>query len=646
MLSLNVLRRGSDESPVARVALRAGPLSLSYENGELRSIRLGKREVVRRVYVAVRDHNWGTILPTFTDAAIERGDDSFAVSFVATHREGSIDFSWRGTITGDAHGTIRFMMAGTANMTFLRNRIGFCVLHPPASCAGQPCIVEHDDGTQTVGTFPQTISPHQPFREMRAISHEVEPGVRAELRFAGDIFEMEDQRNWTDDSYKTYCTPLRLPYPVEVVSGTRIEQSVTLTFSGADALRADTKRDGSLAVTVGTEVMGTLPQLGLGVASHGQPLTEREVARLRSLNLAHLRVDLPLSETDWRERLLHATDEVVALGVALEIALFLSPIGAEEQLTALTEACLALSPPIVRWLVFDTDRTVTSGRTLALARQPLATIAPGAAIGGGTNAYFTQLNRDRPNPTTLDFVSYSINPQVHAFDDASLVETLACQATTVESARLFMGDRPISISPVTLRPRFNPDATAAADDTSADAMRDTVDPRQMSLFGAAWMVGSLAALASSGVTSATYYETSGARGVMETPTGSPWSAFSSIPGGVFPLYHVLADVREFAGGEVLRATTAAPLGAAVLALRLGERTRILVANLRPERQQIALDLSEKRVSVRLLDETNVERAMREPEEFHDGAGKSLMCQEGRLLLDLLPYAVARIDVGQ
>jgi len=50
--------------------------------------------------------------------------------------------------------------------------------------------------------------------------------------------------------------------------------------------------------------------------------------------------------------------------------------------------------------------------------------------------------------------------------------------------------------------------------------------------------------------------------------------------------------------------------------------------------------------VRLLDETNVERAMREPEEFHDGAGKSLMCQEGRLLLDLLPYAVARIDVGQ
>lgn len=29
--------------------------------------------------------------------------------------------------------------------------------------------------------------------------------------FEGDVFEMEDQRNWTDASYKTYCTPWGCP---------------------------------------------------------------------------------------------------------------------------------------------------------------------------------------------------------------------------------------------------------------------------------------------------------------------------------------------------------------------------------------------------------------------------------------------------
>ena len=48
---------------------------------------------------------------------------------------------------------------------------------------------------------------------MRAITHSVRPGVRAECRMEGDTFEMEDQRNWSDASYKTYVRPLALPWP-------------------------------------------------------------------------------------------------------------------------------------------------------------------------------------------------------------------------------------------------------------------------------------------------------------------------------------------------------------------------------------------------------------------------------------------------
>mgnify|MGYP006195238293 CR=1 FL=1 len=43
----------------------------------------------------------------------------------------------------------------------------------------------------------------------------------------GDVFEMEDQRNWTDASYKTYVRPLALPWPYTLEAGTELEQAVT-----------------------------------------------------------------------------------------------------------------------------------------------------------------------------------------------------------------------------------------------------------------------------------------------------------------------------------------------------------------------------------------------------------------------------------
>ncbi|MFN8514913.1 MAG: hypothetical protein U0841_20485 [Chloroflexia bacterium] len=129
---------------------------------------------------------------------------------------------------------------------------------------------------------------------MRAIAHEVEPGTWAEVRFAGDIFEMEDQRNWTDASYKTYCTPLRLPFPAPIAAGETVVQSVLITLTGGEKGEGGRESDTStpITVTIGDTPLGSLPRLGLGVASHGQPLSETEIARLRVLNLAHLRVDL------------------------------------------------------------------------------------------------------------------------------------------------------------------------------------------------------------------------------------------------------------------------------------------------------------------------------------------------------------------
>jgi hypothetical protein len=638
-----MLLHGSEQPAPEQMELRAGPLTLVFEPALafVRYVRLGDREILRGVYAAVRDRNWGTVPPRVSNLHLERTDDSFHATFDVECQAGEIDFSWRGTLAGEGDGTLTFRFEGTARSTFLRNRIGFCVLHPMRECAGQPCTVEEPDGSTVTGSFPDTIAPHQPFFNIQTLSHEVVPGVTADVRFAGDIFEMEDQRNWTDASYKTYCTPLAQPYPVEVTAGTRVEQSVTLRLQGTVPAPTSASAGSGIQIQVDDTAPLPLPHLGLGTSSDGQPLGEGEVERLRSLNLAFLRVDLDLAGTDWSARLAQATAEARSLNAELEVALF---VGETAPLEALAEQVSQLQPPVVRWLVFDPAESTTPPQRLAQVREHLAGIST-APIGGGANTYFVQLNRGRPAPEGLEFVSFSINPQVHAFDDASLVETLETQAETVRSAQQLYPGKPVVISPITLRARFNPDATGSEPTPAPGELPRPVDPRQASLFGAGWTLGSLKYLAESGVASFTYYETVGPRGVMEHLEGAPFpDRFPSLPGAVYPLFHVLADYGEFAGGTVLRTRSSHPLQVESLALQKDGHTAILLANMTGSPQQVRLSTPVTApLSMRLLDEANLEQALCHPAEFRAQAAASVTSAIGEISVDLPPYAYARLD---
>ena len=215
---------------MSSLILHAGPLTARYAAGSLRGISLDGREVIRHVLVALRDHNWKTIPRRLTRETVTKLDDRFRIELTAEHVSGEVDFVWEGLIEGHADGRIVWSMSGEARQPFRRNRIGFCVLHPIALCAGIPCLVEHPDGSKEHLRFPYRIAPHQPFVNMRAMSYEVRPGMMAELRFTGDVFETEDHRNWTDYSFKTYSTALHLPRPVTVAPGERIEQTVELAL--------------------------------------------------------------------------------------------------------------------------------------------------------------------------------------------------------------------------------------------------------------------------------------------------------------------------------------------------------------------------------------------------------------------------------
>jgi hypothetical protein len=623
-------------APNRRTPLSAGPLTLELDDGGLRYVRLGDREVLRRVYVAVRDGNWVTIPWTVTELQVSAGDDAFSVDLAAEHRQGPVHYRWTGTIRGDAHGTVRFEMDGEALTTFKRNRIGICVLHPIETCAGQPCRVRHDDGSVEDGAFPRLVAPHQPFLGVRALSYEIEPGVVAEVQFEGDVFETEDQRNWADHSFKSYSTPIDLPRPVEVKAGTRIKQAITLRLvPGALARQAPSQSRATEIDFAVIDEVAPLPALGTGLEARSEPLTARERARLASLNLQHLRAELVPSRDDFPAALAHAAASSVELGLPLELALWLTATP-QSELESFARALADVRPRLSAVLLLPLDRDSSPPEALRLAR----TLLPGVQIAGGSNVYFTELNRNRAPAAEADALFFPSCPTVHMMDDTTIAENLAPFPWIVETVRSFGGDRPLGLTPVLLRPPPSPPPRFGAEDLSA--LPRYVDVRQASLFAAGWAACHVGRVARAGFARATYFQTGGWRGLMYGEAGARLpAAFPSEPGAVYPLYHVFADIAELAGAQVLGTRSSVPIAVDGLALRREGRTRVLLANLTAEPRSVRLPAALAGGRLRRLEAGNLGLATRDPESFRQAPVQ----EEAPRILSLGPHELARIDVG-
>jgi len=622
------------------IPLRAGPMSMTFDvdNAMLRFIRVGKAEVLRGINAPVRNQFWGTLGTEVTNVRLDDGGDHFTLHFDVACRQRDIDFFWEGHIVGLAEGKVTFTFDGKARSTFLRNRLGFCVLHGP-SAAGQPWVIEDIDGNKTPGHFPEFISPHQPAKNIRAISHLVAPGVWADVRCEGDTFEMEDQRNWTDASFKTYCTPLELPYPVRVDKGTRILHQVEVSVRGEKlkdlAQDIQPSKNVVLKIADDSKTSHSLPGIGLQVSSQVATLTDTQRARLQALNLDHLRVDITPAEDPLGDVLSHAATQAKALGVTLHVGLHLGD-KPEEELTQLSTALETTRPPVSAWFVM-----AANPEKLRLARQHLSGHATDALIGVGEKNHFTDLNRNRPSDPNVQVASYGLNPQCHAHDDLTMIETLEIQGDTVRSARQFLGGRRLWISPITLKYQVVDQPPLPGE------LPSNVDARQSSLFAAGWTLGSIKYLSEAGVDGLTYYETVGWQGTMAPGRDLPLpAAFRSQPDEVFAVYHVLRDVGEFVGGQVREVRSSDAMSVVGLALVKEGRTRLLVANLTSRPQKLIVrGLAQGDLAIFRLEGENLASATHEPEAFCRRSGQRRTSTGNELELRLPRYGIRRIDQG-
>jgi D-apionolactonase len=639
------------EAPIAEMRpLRAGPVTVLLDGVDLRYLRIGGTEFVRRVYSAVRDVDWDTVPAVVSDVHIEESDGGFRVEFDARHARREVDFAWHGTIIGDPSGRVEYVFDGHAGVCFPFNRIGLCIHHPWRETKGAGFRARTPDGT-IEGVFPDLIGPqaiidgvyHALFPAYDRLEIDLADGGRLLLEFEGDLWETEDHRNWTDANFKTYSTPIGLGRPDPLDAGQALRQRLVITPIDVQAGEA---ASGAVRLTVGAPTGTAVPPIGLGQDRDHHLADARERELLAALAPAHLRVELRLGG-DWRGALAAAQETAIAAGAHLEASVHLVEEQAGE-LAAVADA-LGAGPAVDRILVINGDsRTATPAETtrptlVELVRDALAATLPAAVFAGGTEIYFTEINRSRPDMSSCDALCFSITPQIHAFTDTDVVENLDAQAENVRSARAIAGSKPVVVSPITLRRRVNFHAAGESPPTPAGELPDSVDPRQSSLLGAAWTAGSLKYLSEAGARSLTYYETTGWRGVVERASGPELpQRFRARPADAFPLYHPLADATAWRGATVLACESSSVLAVVALAVRTNEgAVRLLAANLTPDEQQVAIAPLEGDVLLRRLNESNAAVAAADPLDFRRNSEPATAA--GELAFTLAPYEVVRID---
>ena len=595
-------------------------------------------EIIRAVYFAVRDENWHTVPGVLSNLDVQRAPDSFKISYDCVHQERGIDFRWKAEVTGDADGTVVWKMEGRALTSFQKNRIGICVLHPLAESVGKPCEITHTDGTIEHCRFPFEVAPHQPFLDIAAMSFRVNPHLDAKLSFAGDVFETEDQRNWTDASFKTYSTPLSLPFPARFEEGTTVNQTLTLNLNGTlPAFEKQPLPDAEVTITLHPELRTRLPRMGFKFAGSSHLLSEAGVYRFKKLRCDHLSADLSPGVASSEAEFWNAADEAGRLDHPLEVAL--AADSDPKELRRVLKEIVDRKVEICSWLA---DVGMRLPARIAELKE-LEAIAP-VALGASGN--FAELNRNRPSMPPTAGVWFSLNPQVHATDDTTLIENLAAQPFVLASIRSWSGQAPITVSPVSLKPRVPGGVNGAIFPGGKDTLPEDVDQRQNSLLGAGWTLGTLKHMSEGGVASVTCYETAGWRGIMEAESGSLSTLrFLSIQGAVFPMYHVFADVAAYKYGEVIRSESSDPLRIECLALIRPMGLRVMVANLSASEVKVNLNLAgiAGRAEVLTIDESSVERYMIDPESRRHAIPQYFDAHEGSLRFNLKPYAIATID---
>ncbi|MCY0096735.1 hypothetical protein [Hoeflea ulvae] len=627
-----IFETGTTQPRPARQSVTAGHITAVIDAGALRQISFGPVELVRQIDFPVRDENWATLQPDVTSETLEDTPGGFRFERHFEVADGAL--SCRVIFEAHEDGTVTATGEATARRSFITNRTGFTVLHPLSGVTANPVTVTTPAGEQQRRTMPDAISPGQPIFDIAGLGFDIH-GVSLKIEFEDDVFEMEDQRNWSDASFKTYSRPLALPFPYEIEAGATVRQTIRLRISG-DAAAAATD-SGTPAIRLGPPMDEPVPELLLVAQADWLPSADetRLLAQGRFKSLV-LRTGPETADADIAAaaRALDATGGWLDLEIILDgdrpagpqldrvVSACLKAGIAPRHVTALPSAYLMSHQPTAPW---------PDGLTPSEACEAAQHAFPDARTGCGMLTNFTEFNRCPPDPGLAEFITHGNAATVHAADDWSVVQTLETLPDIFRSARAIGGEHGYRLGLTAIGMRSNPYGKAVS--PNPEQLRLTMatwDPRARALFGAAWAVAALARTEGFEVGAMALAAPVGPFGVLSRagPVARPW--YDDHPqASVYPIFHALSFIAE--GGLRYR-VFGVPEGVHVIAFATRTATRLLIANPSDTPRQVRLAETGRGAT---LDAESFEAAACDPAWFDNSSAplpsRSLILQPSAIL---------------
>ena len=196
----------------------AGDVAVDIAPEGLRHLTVRGREVAANLYAAVRARDWGTLPTVPVSAQLDSGRSSITLRRVETVGEclrSVLEVSWAepGILTA----TVSLTVLADAEI----NRWGFNVCLHAGDWAGaqvlgpgQPRLPRDVAPQRAEGGVLKGLFPPLPRLDLRRPD-----GAVVRIVSDGQLLEAEDQRNWTDPTFKIYSGSLGDPLPLAVRSG-------------------------------------------------------------------------------------------------------------------------------------------------------------------------------------------------------------------------------------------------------------------------------------------------------------------------------------------------------------------------------------------------------------------------------------------
>jgi len=519
--------------------------------------------VIDRLFAAVRDLDWSTFAADVVEVSAATEPSLVRVS---VDERGGTGFTSKTLIEIAANGMLTARVEVVAAIAMAVNRWGFNLCLGAGLYAGSR--VDACNVTETV--FPRSIAPQLSengvllgmFPPARRLVVARPDGLRLEVESVGQLLEVEDQRNWTDATYKVYSGSLQADLPLTLLPGDRLTQVLTARWTTPAGSAVHETSAGSTPASAAWGDIVELPRIGV----QGSDAMRHEVSSkvvdqaLRWLGVDHVRVDVEPDGSDVRLPTWCAARPV-------ELAVLIDG-NHPETVRALGEVIADLPPR--SWVLLHYAARRNTG-AVDVDRFRELTGAASVPVVPGTDVYFADLNR---NPPVLrdGLVSFSVIPTTHFTDLQAIFESLPVQSEVVAQARAQFSAG-IVVSPITLRLRGDPEGRSDDRSLRGQILARHLDRRLNDLSMGAWTLGSICSLASAGAVSGTWHELIGPRGIVSRDSGRTVFA---------PAFHAICALRASTRPRVrpLYGTDS------VAGLALPEQSRAVLCSLRPWRQHL------------------------------------------------------------